>query len=261
MKFTSKGTIALAIGVLFFYTACNKTNTAPAEKTVSEKDISSQIALNLSESFNGAHGGVNLNDGIKAPSSVINNNRGLSLNAVNPALCGFRLDTTVNYSNNNGGTQSTIKGRWIFAFTCSNGIPGGKPDGFKVVTSLVDTGKNPQYTFDYLLDQIYDIKTLNAQNTLISLSGPFTSIGHFIYTNPAYKPASALFIYKLFDLHVNLANNIDVVSGTATFSVQGNSSLGKYNYTGNIVFLGNHMINITINGKTYKVNLLTGKVI
>jgi hypothetical protein len=247
--------------VVFFYTACKKTNTAPAEKTVSEKDISSQIALNLSQSFNGAHGGVNLSDGIKAPALIINNHKGLSLNAVNPVLCGFRLDTTVNYSNNTGGTQSTIKGRWIFAFTCSNGIPGGKADGIKVVTSLVDTGKNAQYTFDYFLDQIYDIKTLNAQNTLITLNGPLTSIGHFIFTNPAYQPASAGFWYKLNDLHVDLTNNADVISGTATFTVQGNSYLGKYKYIGNIVFLGNHMIDITINGKTYKVDLLTGKVI
>jgi hypothetical protein len=51
-----------------------------------------------------------------------------------------------------------------------------------------------------------------------------------------------------------------IVSGSATFATKGTNASGSWNYSGTVVFLGNGMAKITINGIVYNVNIQTGVV-
>jgi hypothetical protein len=50
-------------------------------------------------------------------------------------------------------------------------------------------------------------------------------------------------------------------SGTATIAVNGNTSAGRsFGFTGTLVYLGNYNASLTIGGKTFYVNVITGVV-
>lgn len=256
MKPNLKLLLLLLTSAAFTYTACKKSNDTPVSKTVGADVVSSQVALNIAQSLSGSYGGVNINNGIKSPGFVTNKNSGHAINSMN-SLCGFLTDSVLNYNTNIGDTiKSQTHGRLKFYFNCLN----GNLTGFTANDSLKTTGTAPKYSFIYDVIQNYDIKGLNSNNTLLSVNGTLKSFVNLTYNQAGIKPTSVNTAYVLTGLTVDLTKNGDITGGTATFVSTGSNNYGVWNYTGSIVFLGDHKANIIINGKTYHADLITGKI-
>ena len=238
MKFRSKLTIMLLIGVVLFYMACKKMNSPVAQNqsqnTVGADMISKQVALSLQKSLYGLYVGGR----IKTPRAGV----------PNPA-CGLTVDSVLNFNTTANDTVSHTNGRIIFIFNCTN----GQPSGYSATDSLNVTGTATGFSFTSNSVQNYTIMSLNPTNTLLSVNGSIIAYVDITYTAPATKPTADSTTYTLTGLTINVANNYDVTAGTATFVTTGSTNSGPWNYTGTIAFLGNHMANITINGKVYPV--------
>lgn len=72
------------------------------------------------------------------------------------------------------------------------------------------------------------------------------------------KSGTKSFNYVLTHLVLDPDNDGDITGGSASFITKGTGSNGSRSYTGTITFLGNHKATVTINGKTYNVDLRTG---
>lgn len=235
MKFRSKLTIMLLIGVVLFYMACKKMNSPAAQNqnAVSADVISKQVALNLQKSLYGLYGGGQ----IKTPRA----------GAPNPA-CGFTVDSVLNFNTTASDTVSHTNGRIIFTFNCNN----GQPSGYSAIDSLNVTGTATGFSFTNNSVQNYTITSLNPTNTMLSVNGSIVAFVDITYTAPT-KPTADSTTYTLTGLTINVSNNYDVTAGTATFVTTGSTNAGPWNYTGTIAYLGNHAANVTINGKVYPV--------
>ena len=87
----------MATAVVFFYTACRKSETKPDAKTVSAIDTSNtKIAFNLMQGLSGVYGGANINDGVKAESNITDGQSHGAIVFKKVPLCGFTIDTTFN---------------------------------------------------------------------------------------------------------------------------------------------------------------------
>ena len=267
MKQLYKVTFALAIGVIVFYAACKKSGLKPAPKVADEQEVASVVALNFERTVTGQYGGVSIADGVHPPQQIMSAPLKRQIASTPGSLCGFNIDTTVTYNFNQGDTiKSTVKGQYAFTYTCSNAFS-SYPDGYKVYTSVLDVGTAPQYSFIYDITQNYTVQALDAQYSAVSLNGTLKSYGDFknapkafVDSNFTKTPNFQHQDYVLTNLKVTVANNFDIVSGTATFVTSGNSGYGTWTYTGSITYTGNHMAIITINGKSYNANLTTGVV-
>lgn len=261
MKFNAKVVLTALVSIALFYAACKKVEDAPV-KTASTKDVAGLIGKDLANALAGNYGGVSLNDGIKPP-EVLSSTRPHILNSLS-SLCGYTIDTAVKYVYKQGDTiKSVIAGRFIFTFTCSSTVP----DGYKVFTSFINAGKTPTYAFIYAIEQAYKVQALNAQYTKVSLDGTLKSFGDFKYgphpTVDTIHLANSIYQHQKYVLHnlvIDVANNLDIISGMATFTSKGRNQFGKWEYKGTIEYKGNHKAVITINGQAYNVDLITGVV-
>jgi hypothetical protein len=242
MKFRSKLTIVLLIGVVLFYIACKKMDSpgAQSQTTTGADMVSKQIALNLHKSLYGLYGGGK----IKKPSFV----NTYAAAVPNPA-CGFTIDSVLNYNTTASDTVSHTTGRIILIFNCTN----GQPSGYSAIDTINTTGTATGFSFVNNSVQNYAITSLNPTNTQLSVNGSIVAFVGVTYASPATKPTIDSATYTLTGLTINVSNNYDVTAGTATFVTTGSYNNGPWNYTGTITFLGNHMANITINGKVYPV--------
>ncbi|HEY8781170.1 MAG TPA: hypothetical protein VIM16_06120 [Mucilaginibacter sp.] len=247
MKSRLKLTFVLLAGVALFYMACKKDSTNASQGPMTSADvISRQIASNLSKSLSGFYGGIKIGDGIKTPSIIT------SANAAPNPICGFTVDSVLNYTTNIGDTiKSQSNGRIIFYFNCTN----GQPDGYRANDSLKTTGTAPGYSFFYNITQYYVISSLNPGITLLSVNGSLKSFVGLTYNKAGVKPTADSTSYALTGLTIDLSKQDDITSGLATFVTSGSNNFGPWNYTGTIKYLGNHMADVTINGKVYHVTI------
>jgi hypothetical protein len=263
MKHFYKATFALAICVVFFYAACKKSGLKPAPKVADEQEVAGVVALNIQRTLAGQYGGVNIGNGVQMPTQIASTQTRHVINSTPGSLCGLTVDTTVTYTFNQGDTiKSTVQGKWHFVYTCTTTIP----DGYKVNTSLLNIGTAPQFSFIYDIQQNYTVQA-NADYSEVSLNGTLKSYGDFkdkpkafVDSNFTKTPNFQHQDYVLTNLVITVANNFDIVSGTSTFVTSGNNGFGTWTYHGTITYTGNHMAIITINGKSYKANLITGLV-
>ena len=264
--------LALAAATLF-YTGCKKDTVKPAVTTpvttaTDFKALSSQTALMFYKSINGQYGGTDISKGISSPFSTKTGRR--VVNSIAP-LCGFVIDTSYNYTIDNGqnklsltDTLKTYSGRFRFQFTCTS----GNVDGYDVADT-VDYIERNAFTFynSISVAQNYNVKALDQTYKLVSMDGTLTSWAGYDQTF-AEQGTSLNASYVLAGLRVNFASGIaDITQGTATFHIvyyplhSFDVPFTPSTYDGSIQFLGNHMAKLTINpGHVYMVNLLTGVV-
>ncbi|MDB4903200.1 MAG: hypothetical protein JWQ63_2481 [Mucilaginibacter sp.] len=261
MKLTFKSLAILMISIVVFYTACKNNNTPqPASQAVTADMVSSQVALNIAQSLSGSYGGVSLQSGMSAPAFATKGanhtvtGRFNSLNSVN-TLCGFTVDTVLNFNSSIDTIQSHTGGSIYFYFNCTNGVS----TGYTAKDSIRTAGTTPSTSFNYTIVQNYQI-TSNTAITLLSVNGNLRSEINIAYNNTKIKPTLVHNYYVLNGIVVDLTKGGDMTGGTATFTSTGHNNYGSWTYNGVITFLGNHMADILINGKTYHANLLTGVV-
>jgi hypothetical protein len=251
--------VALA-AVTLTYTSCKKSGSGPAN-TVSEKQVSQQIALNLTQTLYGGFGGFNIFGGLNPPSNldVLKKGHGLKLNDFSDDFgCGLSIDTTMTYSTPlDGGGSASISGQFKFSVLCTNNTP----NGMSFYTKLKMTESTAQISATYNLGENLSIITTDPNNEVapIIMNGSVN-----VNANVQQKTGSKSIDAETFDYaftNIKIDPTVgEIVSGSATFATKGATSAGTWEYTGTITFLPDNKAKIVINGTTYTVDLQTGTV-
>jgi hypothetical protein len=261
MKLKRISIMVLACAALS-YTSCKKSSTTP---TVSAQTVSTQVALNLAQTLYGGFGAFDVTQGLDAPLTVgvsrnqmrLNMTRGrLGINTVDEdPTCGLSVDTTLNYSTTVDNNSASVKGSIKYTFTCTNGVA----SGFNITDNLNITESTPQVSGSYIFAENFTVQTTQPgnDNAPISLNGTMSLSDNLQYKTGSTGNTNESYNYTLASIMIDPTMG-DIASGTATFSTKGTNSSGTWNYTGTVVFLGQHVVKITINGEVHTINLLTG---
>lgn len=268
MKLNFTRIFALLLVVVFCYSACKKTATKPVSTSpISDVDAAKQIALSLNKSLTGQLGGANINDGAKAPYSIIAGKKTRTINALNP-LCGYVIDTAYSHLVLPGDTTEWLSGKFHFVYNCSSSYV----DGYTVYDSLKVENYSPTFLDEYTNIQNYTFKATDSTFQSSTLNGSIvTSISHEGITPPQIQNqfTSVDCNYQLKGLLiVNASGTTDITAGTATFTSEVRESDGPVgsktyvvDYAGSIQYLGNHQAKLIITGgNTYLMNFATGSV-
>ena len=268
MKLTLTRIFALLFAIVFCYSACKKTATKPVSTTpITESNVAQQIALSLNKSLTGQLGGTSINDGAKAPSSIVAGKKTKTINSLNP-LCGFVIDTAYQHLVLPGDTTEWLSGKFHFVYNCSSSYV----DGYTVYDSLKVENYSPTFLDEYTNVQNYTFKATDSTYKSSTLNGSIvTSISHEAITAPKIQKqfTSVDCNYQLQGLLItNASGTTDITAGTATFTsaveeVDGPVGTQGYfaNYAGSIQYIGNHQAKLIITGGgTYLINFLSGSV-
>jgi len=268
MKLNLTRIFALLLTVILCYSACKKTATKPVSTSpITESDVAQQIALSLNKSLTGQLGGTSVNDGAKAPTSIVAGKKTKTVNSLNP-LCGYVIDTAYQHLVLPGDTTEWLSGKFHFVYNCSSSYV----DGYTVYDSLKVENYSPTFLDEYTNVQNYTFKATDSTYKSSTLNGSIvTSVSHEGITPPKIQNQFSLINcnYQLKGLLVtNASGTTDITTGTATFitsveEVNGPVGTKGYfaNYAGSIQYIGNHQATlIIIGGGTYLMNFLTGSV-
>jgi len=259
MKLKRIALVVLACAALG-YTSCKKSSSS---QTVDSKTVSSQIALNLTQTLYSGFGGFNLTSGLSAPGQF-----GLDRNALKLKLtkgrmgindltsditCGLHVDTTFSATITADGGQATVAGTIGFTFNCTNDVFSGftVTDNLKVTEATAQANGTFNIAENLTLAQV----TPGDDNSNISLNGTANFAEN---AKVSGKSAVVSFDYTFNNVIIDQFGTI--ASGSATFNTTGSGAQGTWNYSGTITFLGNGSAKIIINGASYTVNLQTGTV-
>ncbi|TSJ42877.1 hypothetical protein FO440_01435 [Mucilaginibacter corticis] len=260
MKIKANLIITVLAGVAFTFSACKKSsNSKPATTTLTPKEVSSQVALNITQTLSTSFGSFNLSDGWGSLSTLglVKNQNGLQVNSNGNELCGTTSETPLDYSEDSGGTSVKMSGNMKFAFTCTNGVL----SGYGFVDDLTIAESTSTFSLNYKINENMTITavTPSSKTTSIVLAGTIGYGGTYNYSSGSNKgSATQNFAYTYHA--VTIDSNGVIASGSADFNTSGSGTTGTWNYSGTITFLGNGSAKIIINNATYTVNLLTGEV-
>ena len=254
-NFNIKLTTLIALAAIIGYTSCQKSATKPAATTtVDYNAIAKSIGTSLNASMTGQLGGVNINDGVKAPSSVgMTKGEGKVLNSSVSSLCGYTIDTTYSSYTTPGDSTKWLSGKFTFKYTCNFGIL----DGYNAYDSLRTEVQTPTTLAEYTNAQNYVTKTLKADFSEIILNGTITTLTYnTIKATPtlATEYHDLACYYKLKGVVVKFVSGTsDIVAGYATFVskttdiTKATGAEGfKMNYTGSMTWIGHHQAKLTI---------------
>ena len=227
--------------------------------------------------MNGKYGGININDGIKAPASLNPIPKGPAVNSID-LMCGFTIDSTYNYSDNSIRDQtSRYWGHFKFVYTCSTSYL----DGYRVddTVNKRENGTNRSITNsvsqDYIvkaLDLTYKVVSMNGSSWLSTIYGD-TYGGYYseitLKSHYYYQGVKVAFSTGTADMNgvvQFITDYVDPVKGvtfhfTGTIVFTGGNTAAQLNVDnvydptgkGNFVPEGN-------GGISYSVNLITGVI-
>jgi len=268
MKLTYTRIIATATIVVFFYTACKKSETKPVVQTGSLTDTSTaKIAFSLMQGLSGAYGGTNINDGVKAESNITDGQNKGAIVFKKVPLSGFTIDTTLNSQKKSADTAKTFFGNFKFVYTCST----DRPDGYLTHDSVVRVATSPLLKNSFTTAQNYTVKALDTTYKLISTNGSILSVTD----NSIYKDGFSVgYVYNynsytLKGLKIDFTKgNADIITGVAEFKSTtsylhpGDKAATEVSNTGTITFVGNYKARLHLNekNKSYTIDLITGAI-
>ena len=250
------------LGVMFLsmalvYSACKKSSTTPSSPALTPQTVAGQVAVNISQSLFGGLGAFDVSGGLSAPTSFAVHAKGKVLQSTINPECGTIVDTTLTTSETSGSTTVTFGGSVKASFTCINNLL----SAYSTVDNVTISLANPDTTFSYKVSENFTVTSLDPTNMSanLSITGTLTSNATYQFKTGSLGNGTEVFDYTLTSIIVSPTTD-SAVSGSATFNTSGTGPQGVWNYQGTIVFLGNNMATVTISGKTYTVNLLTGAV-
>lgn len=253
-----KHTILILIAGCLFYASCKKsTYNAPAG-SITAKQVSSQIALNISQNLLGSGGAVDVSSGASGPSTFATHTKGRTAYDMNNPFCGLVIDTAVNETITQHDTTLAISGSIKFSFTCINNVLAGYTTADNLTTKIATSAFN----ISAVINENFSLLSANPVDSTANfvLKGTLATSESSTYHTTAGKSGTASFSYTLNSMLISPLGGGDIVGGSATFTTSGTGSSGVWNYSGTIVFLGKHLAKITIDGTAYTVNLETGVV-
>lgn len=219
--------IILAIFVAILFTTCQKVGTKPS---TNYNTTASQIALNLSKSFNAKAPSVN---GKKVTNGIYD-------------YCGVTVDTTAN-SQINGATYFN---HFKLVFVCgSAGL-----DGY----NTTDTTTTISSSSSYKAVQNYIVKSINQSFTIVTVDGNISVVQS--NNNSSFNSQ-----YILNSAQVD--NSLQqFITGNSSYTTVTTDSNGTNSFHGLITFLGGNMVTMSMQvnstGTTYNysINLSTGEI-
>lgn len=272
LNFT-RALIALAV-VTLSYTACQKSGTKPSTTstttttTVNQDALAIAMATNIYKAMTGGYGGANINQGLNAPASIGKKTNKFQLDAAS-SLCGYVIDTTASSTVMAHDTTIFNSDKFKFIYKCFFGT---KVNGYYGYDSVFTQAYNN--SFVNTTDVVQDYNVI-ASDTTFKL---FACDGRIVCHNSTLVNPTATAVqvyhaincdYKIKGVIVDVKSGIaDIDAGLATYVCSTNDitpatgpSGVVINYTGNIIFLGNHLARLTIDPKhVYTINLLTGVI-
>jgi len=261
MNFKTKLSLTLLAGMALIYTACKKSGADASGPALTPTEVSSQVALDISQNLFGEYTGLNFGGGLGAPTGFAvkhhaNNSR--VLNSLNNPFCGLLIDTTLNETVTAGADSSiSVAGRIKFSFICT----GDNLSGFSTDDDLTIKVSTPELGVSARIQENLSMQLIDPNNSdsNLTLGGTLNESGSYLFKTGTKKSGTRNFSYVLAALVLDSSSD-DIISGSATFITKGSGPKGSWAYSGSITFLPGHKATITISGKTYKVNLQTGVV-
>jgi hypothetical protein len=280
MKTATKFTTIILLGMAMVYSSCQKAGIKAADATnttttgtttVNSSAVGSQIALSLAKSLAGQYGGTSINNGIKAPASLLATNKGLSINGIYD-LCGVSLDTAYNTTTLSHDTTNVLGGKLVFTYTCGSfGV-----NGYKVTDSITTAAANSSFYNTNTIVQNYIVTATDATYKVVSLDGNVNESFHNSTLNSG--TGATLAYHNLVSQYVLNGVKVDYTTGYANMYVGTASytttqtdydptvsaTAGVNVYHGLITYLGNFMVTMTMQinnqGPTYSytINTATG---
>ena len=253
-----KHTFLFLMAVTLFYAACKKTTYNAPGATATPKQVTSQIALNISEYLLGSGGAVDISSGLDGPSTFAVHTKGKTAYDLNNPFCGLVIDTTLNYSVTQHDTTIAVSGSMKFSFTCVNDILAGYTTTDNITTKATASAFN----IAAQVNENFSLLSVNPADSSANyvIKGTLSTNVNATFHTTAGKSGVEAFSYTFNSVQISTVDDGDLVGGSATFTTTGTGASGVWNYSGTIVFLGKHLATVTINGTTYTVNLETGIV-
>ena len=277
MRLKFRLSFLLVASIAITYTACKKSSTTTSDPKIAPDVVAGQVAVNIYQSLFGGMGAFDVSGGLGAPSTLgVHANdisRGITTpfaaygtlpkpkvtthNFATDPTCGQSIDTTLSVTGSSNGGTATITGTVKFNYTCTNNVV----SGFTTNDVLTIVLASPSLNLSYKVGENLTLLSLNPadDNANLSLNGSLSSNGSYQYNTGTKRSGTEVFDYTLSQLIISPTLG-DVVSGSATFNTSGTGPRGVWSYSGTMVFLGDHLATVTINGKVYHVNLQTGAV-
>ena len=249
--------LVLLAGSALLFNGCKKAANSTGNTTAAtnKQNAAGQLAVNLYQSLTGQYGGINVYNGVNTPVIASAGGSTPKLNS-DAFVCGFYVNTGINYSTNIGDTiKSVSHGSIAFYYVCNT----TSAIGYNANDSLSTVGTAPGYSFTDGLSQKYIVTGLNSNNSLITVGGTIKSTIALDFTKGGKSVTYNVFTLNGLQVH-NDTTPSDITSGTAVFTTVSVSATVTYALQGTLTFLGNHMAKIDYYDSIYYVNLLTGKV-
>lgn len=263
MKIKITLTILLLAGMAVIYSACKKSDTTPTNgPALNESDVSTAVALDINQALFGGYGGLNFAGGLNTAGglAVKQHTQGRLLHDLSNPFCGLTVDTTLSATATGGkDTTASVSGHISFSFICTNDVL----SGFTTNDDLSISISTPALSLAAKINEQLSMNAIDPanDNSDLILKGTLNSSGVYNYKTGTKKSGTRTFNYVLTSLVLDPNGDGDIVSGSATFTTKGTGTLGSWSFTGTIKFLGDHKATITINKKSYTVNLQTGAVV
>lgn len=256
MKLKLRSLLLVLAGTAIIYSGCKKAAKTTADPQLAPQDVASQVALNIDQSLFGGLG-VDISGGLNSPTDFAVHTKGKVLQSLTNPDCTLVIDTTMTFTGAANGGSATIAGTFKFSFSCVNNVVSGFTTNDNLAISLT----SPSLNLNYKVAENITLLSANPlnSNANLSINGSLNSNGSYQYNTGTKRSGTLVFNYVLTSVIFSPAAG-DVISGTATFNTSGSGPKGVWNAQGTITFTGNHMATVSINGKTYTVNLQTGVV-
>ncbi len=258
MKLKRIALVVLACAALG-YTSCKKSSSS---QTVDTKTVTSQIALNLSQTLYSGFGGFNITSGLNSPAQFgLDRNSlklklgrsGMGVNSFGDITCGMHADTTFSATITAEGGQATVAGTIGYTYNCTNNVFSGfvVTDNLKVTAATAEVNGTFNIAENLTLAEV----TPGVDTSNVSLNGTAS-----FAENAKVSGKSTVISFSYTFNNVIIDQMGTIISGSANFTTTGSGAQGTWNYTGTITFLGNNSAKVVINGATYTVNLQSGTV-
>jgi len=203
-------------------------------------------------------------------STSISSNSGGMTSAIDDATVttntnGGARTATCGYAESKDASKASVAGASItysfiyhydYALTCTTAIPTTMTSNLSY-TGSVDA---PRMSAQSAGTGNLTVKTLDATFTYFTINGAYVRTGSFVSKVRNKNTSNSTITFTLTDVTVDKTSRM-ITGGTASVTITETvTGKGDFSYSGTIVFKGNKVGELDINGTKYSVNLETGDV-
>ncbi|MBL4675121.1 MAG: hypothetical protein JKY70_02775 [Mucilaginibacter sp.] len=245
MKLRAFAAVALSALTIFSYTSCTK--DAKVDNTAKNKEIATQIAINLTNSLAATVASGNNYSGLPTTNSVVNGKK------VNDLTCGEFIEQPFNNTYTKGDSiKDVMVGSNKFVINCQN----GQPNGYTYSGEYTNTGFSPYLTtYKNTVKEYYTLKSLANNFAKMQVDGAQNSTYNFT-TRKDKEVMVQTNTYNLKGLVIDASSRpFDITAGVAEYVSKGNNAGRDFSFAGTITYLGKHKAKVTYNGQSIDIEI------